>query len=339
MSFEASIPPEQYDRIKKRYEFLRKTETYRGPKIKKTFQPRTLYDDLEQKAREKITVEDRLRLELSINFSTADGGEGRWREYGGTVQRLFAALERRAVAPDIDIHLTRMGGILGYDISSEIEAGDMGKEETIKKVLSVLHLLFYTDATKYADEPIHISLIGRGSHTLDPESFRISIYLDKSPCQDSIVLSDIPLVVSYYKQIADFLIRDIVHRGLTCYTAVDVGDGESIIRRNGVGGQRLVADDVDDVGRLIFDYHTYKFVPDVNAYGSERISRVPIDLDRPSTMSWNAYAEFVNGFRDWVNELGFSPRLRLTSGRGAQMILEISIDRLAKNYSNPGRSR
>src|SRR5712692_1963302 len=144
MSFEVSIPPEQYERIKKRYEFLRKTETYRGPKIKKTFQPKTLYDDLEQKAREKITVQDQLRLELSTNFPTADGGEGRWREYGGTVQRLFAALERRAVAPDIDIHLTRMGGILGYDISSEIEAGDMGKEETIKKVLSVLHGTFFS---------------------------------------------------------------------------------------------------------------------------------------------------------------------------------------------------
>ena len=53
--------------------------------------------------------------------------------------------------------LTRIVGIVGYDISSEIQVANEGKEEAIKNVLSVLRLLFYSDLTKYADEPIHIS--------------------------------------------------------------------------------------------------------------------------------------------------------------------------------------
>jgi len=61
------------------------------------------------------------------------------------------------IPPDIGMGLTRMVGIVGYDISSEIQVANGGKEEAIKNVLSVLRLLFYSDLTKYADEPIHIS--------------------------------------------------------------------------------------------------------------------------------------------------------------------------------------
>ncbi len=105
MSFDVLVSPQQLERIKKRYEYLRKTEQYRGFRINKAFQPKALYDDLEQNAREKITVEDRLRLEMSINFPTRDDGEARWREYGGTVQRLFAALGKRCISPELDLHL------------------------------------------------------------------------------------------------------------------------------------------------------------------------------------------------------------------------------------------
>src|SRR5713101_1219865 len=83
------------------------------------------------------------------------------------------------------------------------------------------------------------------------------------------------------------------------------------------------------------DYDAYRFVPDVNRYGSEYVSRIPIDLDRPSSMNWKDYAEFVNGFKAWLEEQGFGPRLRLTGGRGAQIILDIVMDRIAKNYSTP----
>ena len=82
MSFEVSIPPEQYERIKKRYEFLRKAETYRGPKIKKTFHPRALYDDLEQKAREKITVEQ-------CGDRTEEPSGVKWQHFGGPTSCLM----------------------------------------------------------------------------------------------------------------------------------------------------------------------------------------------------------------------------------------------------------
>ncbi len=37
----------------------------------------------------------------------------------------------------------------------------------------------------------------------------------------------------------------------------------------------------------------------------------------------------------WLEEQGFKLRLRLTGGRGAQIILNISMDRITKNYSTP----
>lgn len=49
---------------------------------------------------------------------------------------------------------------------------------------------------------------------------------------------------------------------------MDNGDGESVIRRNGHTGQRLVVDDIEEIGRLIISYGIYRFVPDVNRYGS-----------------------------------------------------------------------
>jgi len=86
---------------------------------------------------------------------------------------------------------------------------------------------------------------------LGAESFPLGFYLNKSPCHDSIVLSDVPLVFSYYRQIADFVLPDITRRGLTVYAAVEPKDGESVIRRNNVEGERLVVDDVEDIGRMI----------------------------------------------------------------------------------------
>src|SRR5712692_1905490 len=121
MGFEVSVSQEQLDRIRKRYEFLRKTEQYRGLRVRKTFQPKATFEELEQKALKKITFEDRLRLEMNIGFPTRDDGEARWREYGGTVQRLFAALAKRCISPDLDLHLRHTGGMLGYDLRSEIE--------------------------------------------------------------------------------------------------------------------------------------------------------------------------------------------------------------------------
>ncbi len=333
--FDVSVSAEQLERIRSRYEFLRKTEQYRGLRVKKTFQPKAVLEDVDQKALDKITLEDRLRLELSINFPAAEEGEVRWREYGSTLQRLFAALAKKSVPPDIGMRLTQTWKELGYDISSEIIVGEEGKEEVVKRVLATLRLFLYPDCTRYALEPIRIMLTGHGNHVLQNESFRLGFYLEKSPCQDYIILDDVPLVVSYYRQIADIVLKDIAHRGLTVYAAVDAKDGESVIRRNNARGERMVADDVEDIGRLVLDYDAFRFVPDVNLHGQECISRIPVDMDTPPTMTWADYAEFVNGFKAWLEEHGFKPRLRLTGGRGAQVILDISMDRLAKNYSTP----
>ncbi len=292
---------------------------------------------MEQQARAKITLEDRLRLEVSISFSTEEG-EARWREYGGTLQRLFAALAKKSVPPDLGMRLTRTWKELGYDISSEIPVGEEGKEEAVRQVLAVLRLFLYPDSLRYALDPIKTSLIGHGNHVLGSESFRLGFYLEKSPCQDFIVLSDLPLIISYYRQIADTVLKDVAHRGLTVYAAVDPKDGESVIRRNNAGGERMVADDVEDIGRLILDYDAFRFVPDVNLHGEECISRIPVDLDRPPSMNWADYAEIVNGFKAWLEEQGFKPRLRLTGGRGAQLILDVSMDRLAKKVTCRGLS-
>src|SRR5207245_4985198 len=80
------------------------------------------------------------------------------------------------------------------------------------------------------------------------------------------------------------------------------------------------------------EYAVYRFVPDVNHHSSTLNSRIPIDFDQPTTIEWKSFAEIVNSFVIWLKDQGFTPRLRLTGGRGAQVILDISMDRIAQNY-------
>ena len=249
--------------------------------------------------------------------------------------RLFGALAERDVQPSLTIRPTSNENGLGYEVSSDVTVKQGGKEEAIKNMLRILRLLFYPDCTRYALEPAKLLLMGGGAPTSQASPFRVEYDLNKSACHDFITLEDIPLVFSYYRQIADVVIDDVAHRGLTVYSAVEMKDGESVIRRNDHGGQRLVVDDVEELGKLILDFDCYRFVPDVNHYGSEVISRIPIDLDKPPGMSWKEYADVSNGFHGWLKDRGFNPRLRLTGGRGAQFILDIKVDRLAKNYSTP----
>src|SRR6266581_4817259 len=154
--FEVSVSKEQLKRIRERYEYLRKTEEYRGLRVKKAFQPTAILNELEERARDKITVEDRFFLELGITFSTVND-ETKWREYGSTLQRLFAALAKGAIAPDMKMKLTSMGQALGFDVSSEITTNEGGKEEAVKQVCRALSLFLYPDSIRYANEPLRLS--------------------------------------------------------------------------------------------------------------------------------------------------------------------------------------
>lgn len=332
---ETSIPYERLEGIRRRYEYLRRTEQYRDRGIKEVFQENTAVKSLEAEAKTRISSEDFVQLNFRISFPT-DSGRARWQEYGATLLRLYAALAERQAPFPLEIVPNSTGDALTYDITSGIPVAGYGRDATVQKLAGILRNLLYPEGLRYALSPLLVSLTGyRTSISQTRPTFRSEINLRKACCQDFIVLGDLPLVLSYYKQIQEPLTYELSGRGLTVYTAVDAGDGESVIRRNDAEGKRLVVEDAEEIGRLILDYHTYRFVPDVNMHNSDFISKVPIDLDRPSSMEWKAYAEFVTDFTTWLREMGFKPRPRVTGGKGAQIILDLLFDRVATNYSTP----
>ncbi len=323
-AFDASITPEQFTNIRSRYEWLRKTDLYRANRAKRTFDPKECLDRLAAEMSSLTRTVHRMRLNLNFPREPETEGETRWKEYGTTILRLYQAFARRNITLPLNISPQHDPKQLGYTLLTELETGS-----TTEDVKDRLRLLLLPDSLKHAVAPITVSLETVGGC----EEF----HLNKTQVRDFIVLDDIPLVFSYYRQVCDSILNEIAGRGLTTYCAVDKEDGESIIRRNhgNPDRTRLVVNDVEEIGQLIMDYAVYRFVPDVNLQCSSCISRVPVDFDRPTTIEWKDFAEIVNGFVIWLRDKGFMPKLRLTGGRGAQVILGISIDRIAKNYHTP----
>jgi hypothetical protein len=88
-------------------------------------------------------------------------------------------------------------------------------------------------------------------------------------------------------------------------------------------------------------YHAFRFVPDIDeckvAGGSSKyvITRIPFDLDKPPSMGFRAYSQFVNDFNSWLRDQGFKTKLRITGGKGAHILVEMCMDRIAENYLTP----
>jgi hypothetical protein len=318
-SFDLPLPAEQFANIRNRYEWLRKTELYRNGRAKKLFETRQCLDRLGEVMSSMTRTVHSMKVNLGFPRELGTEGETRWREYGTTVLRLYQAYAKRNVSLGLKITPRHDQNQLGYSISTMMAQGC-----TIQDFKNRLGLLLSPDSVKHAADPITVFL----ETSVSAEEFE----LNKTQAQDFITLDDIPLVFNYYRQIGDILCREILGRGLTTLCAVADGDGESVIRRNSSDGNRLVVNDIEEIGRLIMDYAVYRFVPDVNRHSSTCISRIPIDFDRPITIEWKDFAELVNSFVMWLKDLGFMPRLRLTGGRGAQVILDISMDRIARNY-------
>lgn len=52
-------------------------------------------------------------------------------------------------------------------------------------------------------------------------------------------------------------------------------------------------------------------------------------------MSFRVYAQFVNEFNSWLRDQGFKTKLRITGGKGAHILVEMKMDRIAENYLTP----
>ena len=318
-AFELPLSAEQFASIRNRYEWLRKTELYRNGRAKKTFETKQCLDRLEQEMSTMIDTVHTMKVNLGFSKDPETQGETRWKEYGTSLLRLYQAYAKRNISLGLSIGPRHDQNLLGYTVSTEMSHGS-----TIEDFKKRLGLLLSPDSVKHAVDPITVSLESEGGQS--------QFHLNKAQAQDFITLEDIPLVSNYYRQIGDILCREILGRGLTTLCAVADGDGESVIRRNNSNGSRIVVNDIEEIGRLIMDYAVYRFVPDVNHHSSTCISRIPIDFDRPTTIEWKSFAEIVNSFVIWLKDQGFTPKLRLTGGRGAQVILDISMDRIARNY-------
>lgn len=266
------------------------------------------------------------RMDFSIQFPNGSETDGatRWKEYGATLLKLYHAFAARNLPFAFQLTPRNDKNSLGYTISTQMPEGS-----TIEDFKARLALFLLPESVGRALDPITVSL----ANTTSSEVF----HLNKTQTSDFIVLNDLALVFAYYQQIRDSLLTEIAGRGLTTHCAVDRGDGESVIRRNhsNPNRTRLVVDEPEEIGQLIMDYDVFRFVPDVNKFGQPYMSRVPIDFDRPVTMGWKEFAEVVNGFCVWLREEGYQPKLRLTGGRGAQVILDLVMDHIAKNYQTP----
>ncbi len=320
-SFDFPVPADQFANIRNRYEWLRKTELYRNGRSKKTFDTRQCLNRLEEAMSSMTSTVHTMKLNIGFPRDPETQGETRWREYGTTVLRLYQAYAKRNISLGLSIIPRYNQNLLGYTVSTAMSQGS-----TIEDFRNRLGLLLSPDSVKHAADPISVSL------ETETRAGQEEFQLNKTQAQDFITLDDIPLVFNYYRQVGDILFREILGRGLTTLCAVADGDGESVIRRNSSDGNRLVVNDIEEIGRLIMDYGVYRFVPDVNRHSSTCISRIPIDFDRPTTIEWKDFAEIVNSFVMWLKDQGFMPRLRLTGGRGAQVILDIGMDHIAGNY-------
>jgi hypothetical protein len=296
----------QLQAIGREYEALRRRKAYQEPRLTHKFAQSDLASSLKTAPRE---------LGFEVNFARDQIGEDKWKEYGTQLLKLYQALAKKGKSFPFLIEPRHTYSSLGYRLS-------------IRNDPELIDAIFYPSSLQFALSPIMVSgSLQAGQHYL--------YSLEKTPCQDFITREDTFLVLAYYRRIGEALYEDIEARGLTVYCAVKNGEGPSIIRRNDRERRRLVARKPNDLGTLIEEYQAFRFVPDVNCLESYEISRIPIDLDRPYAMGWRQYAEFVNDFMTWLRERGFRPRLRLTGGMGAHVILDLKVNRIASAYSRP----
>ncbi len=212
-------------------------------------------ETLEAEARARISSEDFVQLNFRIRFP-ADSGRARWQEYGATLLRLHAALAERQTPFPLEIVPNSTGDTLTYDITSSvlITSCDGRRDATVQRLSGILRNLLYPEGLQYANSPLMVSLTGyRTNLSQTRPTFRSEISLQKTGYQDFIVLGDLPLVLSYFRQIQEPLMCELSGRGLTVYTAVEAGDGGSVIRRNDAEGERLMVEDAEDIGRLILE--------------------------------------------------------------------------------------
>lgn len=290
------------------YEYLRRRKAYREPRLTRAFR---LSEGLAV-----VKGGNLKRLELSVDFARDPIGEEKWREYETQLLRLYQAFLKKARQFPIMLLPTHSEGRVGYLISVSLDSKD--RFDLPEK----LGLLFYPSSLQSALSPITFSA-DRGT----------VFQLQKRPFTDWITEKDMRLVLAYYGRICEEVLRDVEGRGLTVYCAVS--EGASIVRRNDVQRQRLVTREADDIGRMIKEYQAYRFVPDVNPLDSAEITRVPIDLDRPDAMEWKVYSDFVNEFASWLEGKGFHPKLRLTGGSGAHVIIDMRVNKVVSSYTSP----
>jgi hypothetical protein len=292
--------------IGREYEDLRRRKAYQEPRLTHRFVQSDLASALKTAPHE---------LGFEVNFARDQVGEDKWKEYGTQLLKLYQALAKRGKSFPFLIEPRHNYNSLGYGLS-------------IRNDSELIDAIFYPSSLQFALSPIMVSgalLAGR--------DYLYS--LEKRPYHDFATREDTSLVLAYYRRIGEALYEDIEARGLTVYCAVKKGEGPSIIRRNDKERRRLVAREPNDLGALIEEYQAFRFVPDVNCLESYEISRIPIDLDRPQAIGWRQYAEFVNDFMAWLRERGFHPRLRLTGGMGAHVILDLKVNKIATAYSRP----
>jgi DNA primase len=297
--------------IEKEYEALRRRKAYQEPRITHRFSHSDLASYLKTAQGE---------LALDINFSRDMIGEEKWKEYGNQLLKFYLAL-------------TKKGNTFPFTIEPKQSYNSFGYRLSVRNDPDLISAIFYPSSLQFASSPIIVS--GRGHDPNLAACETLPYTLEKRPWQDFVTRNDIFLVLAYYRRIGEALYDDIEARGLTVYCAVKKGEGPSVIRRNDKERQRLVVRKPNDLGTLIEEYQAFRFVPDVNPMKSFEFDRIPIDLDRPPTIGWKEYSEFVNGFCEWLRELGFHPRLRLTGGMGAHVIIDMKVNRVAAAYVKP----
>jgi hypothetical protein len=297
--------------IRKEYEALRRRKSYREPRLVRKFFPSDLTSFLKTAPGS---------LELAIDFSRDMIGEEKWKEYGTQLLKLYQALAKKGKVCELSISPKHNYNSLGYSV-------------LVKNDPDLVDAMFFPSSLQFANSPIQIS--GKVHDSNLSENETIPHALEKRPAQDFITRKNLFLVLAYYRRIGEALYEDVEARGLTVYCAVKEGEGPSVIRRNDKQRERLVVRKPNDLGTLIEEYGAFRFVPDVNFLESYEISRIPIDLDRPPAIPWKQYSEFVNEFVDWLWRRGFHPRLRLTGGMGAHVILDLRVNRVAASYSRP----
>src|SRR2546427_4180318 len=130
-AFHVSVSPEQFAGIRIRYEQLRKTELYRGPRIRKVFQTQDALEGLKDLVQSETSLGEPFTLRLTINFPRAaeEEGEVRWREYGTTLIRLIGALDKKRVPIRFELSPVSAEKTLGWKVSSKVSIASDGTEK------------------------------------------------------------------------------------------------------------------------------------------------------------------------------------------------------------------